>query len=75
MDDRVLTVPMTKIVKMEVSNGEIRVYRKDDTYTLEYHNIFFKNTPFRMPTQFSTSFSIDEILKSNEVKKFMKRFE
>jgi len=41
----------------------------------EDHNPIYVNSPFKMQTQFSTDFTIEEIIKSDEVAKFMSRFE
>lgn len=69
-----IIVPMTKKIFLETRNGEMKIKRKGDTYSLEYHNPIYVNSPFKMPTQFSTDFTIEEIIKSNEVVKFMSRF-
>jgi len=69
-----ITVPMTKTVVNTVKNGEMIIELKGDTYHLEYHNHLYKNSPFKVPTSFSNSFSINQILKSHEVITFMNRF-
>lgn len=71
----VVTVTMKKKIVMEAENGEMKITRDGDTYRLEYHNRFYKNSPFKVPTTFSTDFTIEEIISSHEVTKFMRRFD
>jgi len=69
-----MRIPMTKKIVMETRNGEMEITKIGDSYHLTYHNPIFKGSPFKMPTSFSTDFTIDQILKSSEVLTFMSRF-
>ena len=69
-----MRVPMTKKIVMELNNGEMEFERIGDTYHLTYHNPIYKNNPCKVPTSFSTDFTIEQIMNSNEVLTFMTRF-
>lgn len=69
-----MRIPMTKKIVMETRNGEMEITKIGDSYHLTYHNPIYKGSPFKVPTSFSTSFTIDEILNSSEVLTFMSRF-
>lgn len=70
-----MKVPMYKTVTYQVLNGEMEIVKEDDSYHLTYHNPIYKNSPFKLPQSFSTSFLIQEILASSEVISFMTRFD
>lgn len=69
-----MRIPMTKKIVMETRNGEMEITKIGDSYHLTYHNPIYKGSPFKVPTSFSTSFTVDEILNSSEVLKFMTAF-
>lgn len=70
-----ITVPVMKTVSFQVQNGEMKIRKVDDAYVLEYHNHIYVGNPFRVPTQFSTDFTIEQIMRSSEVIKFLGRFD
>lgn len=69
-----MLIPMTKKVVSETRSGAMAITKIGDSYRLTYHNPIYKGSPFKVPTSFSTAFSINEILKSSEVLAFMSRF-
>jgi hypothetical protein len=70
-----ITVPVTKRVTYEVAHGQMHIESIEDTYYLTYLNPIFKGSPLKLPMQFSTDFTIEEIMKSSEVTGFLSRFE
>lgn len=70
-----MKIPMTKKITMETSNGEMEFLKIEDSYHLTYHNPVYKNNPFKVPTSFSTDFTIEQIMNSHEVSTFMCRFD
>lgn len=68
------SVPHRVKVTTCVQHGEIKLRLTDDTWYVEYHNPIFVRSPFKMPTQFSSSFSMQQVLGSGEVAKFLDRF-
>lgn len=69
-----MKVQMYKEVRYEVANGLMEIEIINNLYELTYYNSFYKNSPFKLPTTFSTRFTIQEILASSEVLSFMSRF-
>ncbi len=78
-----IAIPLTKTMSHQVQNGEMKIRKithliggePKEAYELEYHNHIYKGSPFKVPTQFSTDFSIERIMRSSEVLMFLGRFE
>ena len=67
-----MKIPLTKTVTMQVNHGELEIKTvKDNSYEVYYHNNIYQNSPFKMTQSFSTEFSIQEIVNSNEVINFI----
>jgi hypothetical protein len=68
------TVPLMKDLGVSVPNGELKIKQSGGGYFVEYHNPIYVNSPFIMPTTFNSKFTIEEILNSRELQKFIARF-
>ncbi len=45
-----------------------------ESYEVYYINKLYKNSPFKCPQTFSTEFTLEEILNSPEISRFLERF-
>lgn len=65
-----MQIPVTKTLTLSVPHGYLSVDKTKDgeSYQVTYHNKIYKNSPFVFPTTFSTEFSVQEIVNSNEVR-------
>ena len=70
-----VTIPVTKTITTTVPNGHIEIYLNGDSYRVWYYNDSYRNSPFLLSNSFSSEYSVDEIMKSSEVRKFLERFE
>ena len=69
-----IALTKTKEVMTTVSNGELEIEQKDDSWHVTYHNKIYKGSPFKLPMSFSTTFTADQVINSNEVQIFLSRF-
>lgn len=67
-------VQMTRAITVQAPNGEMHIEKIGDSYHLTYHNQLYKGSPFPLPMQFNTDFSLDQIINSSEVITFLARF-
>lgn len=65
-----MQIPVTKTITFSAPHGYLTVDKTEDSesYRVTYHNKIYKDSPFVLPTAFSTEFSIVEIVNSNEVR-------
>lgn len=64
-------IPLTKTVLYTVDNGTLKIEERNGSYYVTYINPLYKNSPFELPTQFSTDFTPAQVAKSSEVISFV----
>lgn len=69
-----MKIQMYAKVVTEIPNGEMEIIKDGDSYRLIYHNSIYTNSPFKLPMTFSTDFTIEQIISSQELDQYMKRF-
>lgn len=65
-----MQIPVTKTLTLSVPHGYLSIDKTEngESYQVTYHNKIYKNSPFVLPTTFSTEFSIAEVVNSSEVR-------
>lgn len=65
-----MQIPVTKTLTLSVPHGYLSIDKTEngESYQVTYHNKIYKNSPFVLPTTFSTKFSIEEVVNSSEVR-------
>lgn len=67
-------INIQKTSTIKTPAGKLEIGLVNGSYVIKYHNSMFVGSPFTCPVSFSTVFTIEEIVRSPEVRDFLARF-
>ena len=70
-----IMIPVTKTVTTTVPNGHVEIIDTGTSFQIKYHNEIYKGSPFLCSVSFSKDYSVEQIMRSSEVIRFLRRFE
>lgn len=69
-----MIITHTKKETYTVEWGEVEIVKVNGSWEVTYYNNLYVGSPFKLGTTFSLDFTATQVLNSNEVKRFLSRF-